>query len=307
MAMQLSESTEPREVRIPVPWGFIAAKSWGKRDGYPIIAVHGTMDNAASFDGLAPLIPNKFHFLAIDLPGCGRSSHYPDGLPYHFVEMVSAIRRVVRYYEWETCHYVGHSFGGMLGSFFAAMYPETVKKLVMIDIVQIRVSPIAFHSMAFRANYERLFAVESKTSGNQRPTYTKDELLKRMIASRTTRIGDRSAAALMSRCINNDSGEPGGYYLSIDQKGKASVHVPLSSELMCAVMQSIRCELLMVRASESRGTFQLNGTPELVEVFRKCCSRFESVTVEGYHDVHMDHPERVAPIVSKFLLGNSSL
>ena len=46
-----------REVSIPVPWGIIAGREWGSPTGVPWIAVHGWLDNAGSFDTLAPLFP----------------------------------------------------------------------------------------------------------------------------------------------------------------------------------------------------------------------------------------------------------
>ena len=40
------ESVDPEylkgaEVRIPMPWGFIAGKSWGNTSGSPVIGIHG--------------------------------------------------------------------------------------------------------------------------------------------------------------------------------------------------------------------------------------------------------------------------
>nr|CAH7753933.1 unnamed protein product [Callosobruchus chinensis] len=41
------------------------------------------MDNAGAFDNLIPLLPHKFRYVCIDLPGHGRSSHFPPHLPLH--------------------------------------------------------------------------------------------------------------------------------------------------------------------------------------------------------------------------------
>ena len=56
-------------------------KTWGNPQGIPVICLHGWLDNACSFDALAPLLPNDSHkFIAIELPGHGFSSHFPEGL-----------------------------------------------------------------------------------------------------------------------------------------------------------------------------------------------------------------------------------
>ena len=49
-------SGEAVEVRIPAPYGHIAGKAWGDPGGKPIIGLHGWLDNAGTFDHIAPLI-----------------------------------------------------------------------------------------------------------------------------------------------------------------------------------------------------------------------------------------------------------
>lgn len=71
---------EWEEIKIDVPWGFVAGKWYGDRNQTPVIALHGWQDNAGSFDRLIPLLPPCIPILAIDLPGHGKSSHYPTGM-----------------------------------------------------------------------------------------------------------------------------------------------------------------------------------------------------------------------------------
>nr|XP_015215180.1 PREDICTED: serine hydrolase-like protein 2 [Lepisosteus oculatus] len=84
-----------REVQFPVPWGHIAAKDWGPRDGRPVLCLHGWSDNAGSFDRLIPLLPADCRCVAIDFPGHGLSTHRPAGVLYTFPAYVADMRRVI--------------------------------------------------------------------------------------------------------------------------------------------------------------------------------------------------------------------
>ena len=39
-----------KEISFKVPWGVIAAKSWGPDDGKPLLGIHGWLDNANAYD-----------------------------------------------------------------------------------------------------------------------------------------------------------------------------------------------------------------------------------------------------------------
>ena len=56
----------------------IGALAFGDKKNPPILALHGWLDNAASFARLAPLL-KEYYVISIDFPGHGKSDHYPFG------------------------------------------------------------------------------------------------------------------------------------------------------------------------------------------------------------------------------------
>ncbi len=59
-----------------------AGIEWGEPDGYPILALHGWLDNALSFSVLAPFL-SEYRLIALDLSGQGLSDHRSLDATYH--------------------------------------------------------------------------------------------------------------------------------------------------------------------------------------------------------------------------------
>jgi pimeloyl-ACP methyl ester carboxylesterase len=77
----------------------IAVRTWGPEDGIPVLAVHGWLDNAASFERLAPLLDGCF-VVAPDLVGHGRSDHRRDDSGYYLWEHAEDMLAVVDSLGW---------------------------------------------------------------------------------------------------------------------------------------------------------------------------------------------------------------
>lgn len=129
------EGKDWSEYEIVVPWGKVAGKWWGVKGRQPILCIHGWQDNSGTFDRLIPLLPKTFSYLAIDLPGHGRSSHYPEGLQYFvFWDGIALIRRIAKQHQWGKLKLIGHSLGGCLSYMYASSFPDDVERFVSIDI-----------------------------------------------------------------------------------------------------------------------------------------------------------------------------
>lgn len=100
-----------------------------------VIALHGWLDNAASF---APLFEHaEFSMVALDWPGHGYSEHRKPGAHYHFVDYCYDLLSLFEENQWQAKHIVAHSMGAMVATLFAAAFPEKVKSVTLIDAVGI--------------------------------------------------------------------------------------------------------------------------------------------------------------------------
>jgi len=121
------------DIRLDIAHGALAAKRWGDASLPPLLALHGWLDNAGSFDALAPLLADRWQVVALDLRGHGRSSHIAPGAWYHYVDYFDDIRAALDALAWPRASLLGHSLGGTLASLFAAIYPERVEQLLLIE------------------------------------------------------------------------------------------------------------------------------------------------------------------------------
>ncbi len=127
-----SEVRHGEEISFTVFGRKLTGKRWGKIGGAPAFALHGWLDNANSFDRLAPLLP-ELDLVALDFAGHGHSDHRPPGVHYHSFTNIQDVLAVAQELGWETFSLIGHSMGAAIASELAALFPEQVQRAVMID------------------------------------------------------------------------------------------------------------------------------------------------------------------------------
>ncbi|MEZ5470328.1 MAG: alpha/beta hydrolase [Marinicella sp.] len=126
-------AAKPKELTFETRYGDIAALQWGTGKPKKILALHGWLDNAASFWHLAPLlVKHGFEITAIDFPGHGHSDHRAPGHNYGFIDYVIDIQAVVEQMD-QPITLLCHSMGAAIAVMYAAAYPEQIKQMVLIE------------------------------------------------------------------------------------------------------------------------------------------------------------------------------
>jgi pimeloyl-ACP methyl ester carboxylesterase len=99
--------------------------------GPAVILLHGYTQTSRMWRPIIPLLAKKFTVIAPDLPGIGDSGIPKDGLDMK----TSAIRihALAKSLGVEKARVVGHDIGLMVAYAYAAMYPNEVEKLVLMD------------------------------------------------------------------------------------------------------------------------------------------------------------------------------
>ncbi|XP_018343424.1 PREDICTED: serine hydrolase-like protein isoform X3 [Trachymyrmex septentrionalis] len=112
----MAEVEQFTDIKLSVPWGHVAARTYGSPTGKPVLAVHGRLDNAGTFTRLMKYLPKElFYYVCIDLPGHGWSSHFPSWTILDIMDYAHALYFVLEALQWKTFIYLGHSLGAQIG------------------------------------------------------------------------------------------------------------------------------------------------------------------------------------------------
>lgn len=100
--------------------------------GPVLLLLHGLTANARAFDGLLEAgLGANCSVVAPDLRGRGLTSH--PAFRYSMEDHAADVLELIDSLGVESVHICGHSFGAFLGVYLAALHPEKVRSLVMLD------------------------------------------------------------------------------------------------------------------------------------------------------------------------------
>jgi len=110
--------------------------------GEPLVLIHGWICWGAYWKHVMPLLSQRYHVYALDLPGHGLSDRTSDGSVKY--DTPSQAKRVIEFMDKtgiEKAYVVGHSMGGEISARAALMAPHRVKKLVLLCAAGLEKNP----------------------------------------------------------------------------------------------------------------------------------------------------------------------
>ena len=282
------------DIAIEIPMGRIAALRRGEPGAPKVLALHGWLDNAASFIPLSAHL-HGLDLVAIDLPGHGRSAHLSPGADYSFVGAINAILDVADALGWERFAFLGHSMGAGLASMIAAACPERIERLVAIEalgaLAEVPECTVARMREAVAANRalkdKRLRTFPDLDTAVRARTY----------ASRVpgSGLGEAQVRLLVERGVREVEG---GYEWSSDPRLTLPTMTRMTEAQIEDLVAGIECPV--------RAIFADPAQPYLPDELRRrrvaLLPRGELVVIAGGHHLHMQQPAEVAAAIGDFFL-----
>ena len=268
--------------------GTVRGLRYGTPGARRVLALHGWLDNAASFGPLAMHL-DGLDLVAPDLPGHGRSVHMPKGTDYTFVGAVHQVLDIADALQWDRFALLGHSMGAGIASLVAAACPARIERLVAIEALGALPETEANTVVRLRD------AVTSSRGLGERPLRVFPDLDAPVRARmRVNALSEASARRLVERGVQPVDG---GYVWCSDPRLTVPTAVRMTPGQVDALVAGIECPTRVIYADPPQDY--------LPEPDRSRRARLlpdgDLVVLPGGHHLHMEQPDAVAAAIGDFL------
>ncbi len=279
------------EMRFKLPSIEVAAKVWGEAGGVPVIGLHGWLDNAATYDVIAPQLTGV-HLVSIDLPGHGFSDHLPAG-GYSLWQQAATVLQVAEALGWSRFALLGHSMGAIISTILAGSLPERIMGAAMID----GLLPITAEAEDSPQQMARFLKASLTVVNKRKPVYASPEqAIKARVEGGNTPMTFEAATRLVERGLMP---EQGGWTWRTDPQLMLPSAVRLTMGHASAFAQAITSPACLVLANQ--GVMQ--HRPQLFARIEKL-SNIRVHRLDGGHHLHLEsQAPQVATILDSFYGG----
>ncbi|MFH7563766.1 MULTISPECIES: alpha/beta hydrolase [Oceanimonas] len=265
--------SDPREYHIDLDGRRLAVVEWGDPQGTPLVALHGWLDNAASFTLLAQRLPDV-RLIAPDLAGHGRSDHRAPGQPYYIWDNVADVLALLDALELQQVALLGHSMGASIATLLAGAFPERISQLMLLD-------GLAPRTYAADTLPEQMAAALKKGKRIRRrgwrPYSSFNDALQARMSGRYP-VSREAANWLLARSLEQTSD---GWCWRHDIALSQPSVVRLCNEQIAAFLQRLSMPVLLMMAE--RGD-EIDGVQPLLERVSELTYR----VLDGGHHMHLE-------------------
>jgi pimeloyl-ACP methyl ester carboxylesterase len=266
---------------------------WGDPKEETYVFVHGVRDQGRSWEHfiaamIARGVPIK-HAVALDLRGHGESEWPTSSRGYQHEDFLCDLSGLLRHLDKEALTIIGHSLGGSMCLLYAGIFPEKVKRMVLLESL----GPFA------RSDDEvpKIMAERLKGRVYVEIPYPHESLEAAAKAlQKTFPLIPDNAALHMARYGTSYKG--GMYRWKHDPILRYRTTTAMSEGQIEAFIRRLKCPILFVYGTESDFMKSVRG-PRV-----KLFSNAQIVPIEGAgHHIPHEKPEALAEVVVPFLLS----
>jgi pimeloyl-ACP methyl ester carboxylesterase len=255
--------------------------------GEPIIILHGLYGSSDNWISVGRQLSDRFRVILVDQRNHGRSPHSQSHTYHHLAQDLLELTNRL---ELSNATLVGHSMGGKTAMQFAALYPNLVKALVVVDIL-----PTSYRSLdSVGFNQEKVHRSILSTLSLLRPEMMKTR--EEIDNSLANGVSDRMVRQFLMKSIKRDEKGVFSWILNVEgliqNLDSLMDRISLNDEL-----NKIAVPTLFIKG-ETSGYINKEGEEHLNELF----SNFKVEIVENAgHWLHAENPVGFMKVLNNFL------
>ncbi len=278
-----------RPFAVETVFGTLAGLRAGSEGAPKVLALHGWLDNAASFVPLSAHL-RDLDLVALDMPGHGFSAHLPPAADYLLVAFVRAAFAAADALGWERFALLGHSLGGVVASVMAAARPQRIERLLTIEALGALTEDEARTAQRLRD----AFAAQAGRPASQLRVFPDLATAARArLQARTGDLGEAAALLLVERGLRPVDG---GFVWRSDPRLTLPTAVRMSEAQSRDLVAHIECPARVIYADPAQPYF-----PDALRLERaRLLQQGELVVMPGSHHLHMDDAASVAAAIGDF-------
>lgn len=257
----------------------LATLAWGMETAPTWLALHGWLDNAASFTRLAPLLVERLgiRVVAVDFSGHGLSRRHPPGTDYAIWDYTHDVLDALESLKLERATLLAHSMGAGVACLVAAALPERVERLVLIDGLGTLTTPATDTAEQLRKG---LLGHRRLVSSAPRYPDIEAAIAARVVGGVTPLDAD-TATPLVQR--NSKVLEDGHIQLRTDPRLLRPSMVRFCPEQALEILQAIKVATLLVEGENG-----ILGERPMAVAAREALSGLQRDVLPGGHHLHLE-------------------
>jgi len=243
-------------------------------EGPPLIILHGLFGSLDNWHTLSKRFGRDFMVFTLDLRNHGRSPHSEE---FDYTLMAEDLKEFIDLRSAGGVNLIGHSMGGKTAMQFALTYPESLERLIVVDIAPKAYPP--HHNQIIDA----LYSLDLKS------LHSRGEV----DAALAEKIPDSAVRQFLMKNLKRDDQGAFAWKVNLD-----SIHKNYDA-INRGFGDDARCEkpTLFIKGGKSNYILE-EDTPLIMRIFPR--ARIETITHAG-HWVHAEAPDEFYDTVVNFL------
>lgn len=272
----------------------IHVQTWGDDSLPKLFLLHGWMDCGATFQYVAPFLQDKFHIIAPDLRGFGRSDHAAGG--YWFPDYFADLEVLLNHFAPnQKVDIAGHSMGGNIVLMYAGINPERINRVMSLEAIGLPPTQPQDAVGKYRQWMQQILSNEPSK------VYPSVDDLKQSIYKGNPSLPKHIINDLVD-LWGKPVGDSGAYQLKHDHNHRYTNPVRYQFDDVQCLWQQITAKVGLVLAAQSLVVTKFSN-PEQIEQIKqvlKIADEDFTMIENCHHMLHLEQPEQTAQCLIEF-------